>query len=452
MIYKLLNDHIKYHIWLLNNIYINFGEKIVNETDIVNEIDIKYKENFLYRANIPDFIIGNEIYFKNHESNNYKTFISNKIEHFFSNEFEYNIVPACIIWFKLSKLFSTYSLMIMYNRCLDAIQYFPHDICYNNYKYIKETPENKIIENEDTVYSSCLFDIYESLQLNNFLTTYIKKILGMKNYKLLNSELDMLDTYNLNDLKYDNLKYLVFRTGISQWQLVDKSDMIDFSKLFDFTTPPNYKSIKFSLFMAWLIAQKILNKPVIKLNYIENTTLNINKLYNYFIFLINDDTGLFIRLIKWLDELDWDGYEETTVSGGSDTLKLLDSFDVNTIFNESNQLYKAYYDYPTNPKIKIKDVIESEYVIENQIESIESSVYDNLDIEINSDEDNNDNINGESNEKLNNNNNEYNLSGGCDLNIDIIGITELSNDVGKIISTVPICKISNIIQWIISKG
>ena len=172
----------------------------------------------------------------------------------------------------------------------------------------------------------------------------------------------LVASHNINDSKYDNLKYLVFRTGISQWQLCDKSDMIDFSKLFDFITPPNYKSIKFSLYIAWALSQKILNKDIIKLNLIDDTTLNINKLYNYFIYLINDDTGLLNQLIVWLDDLDWDEYEETTISKGTDTLKLLDSFDISTIFDESNQLYKAYYDYPTNPKIKIKDVIECEYI------------------------------------------------------------------------------------------
>ena len=271
--------------------------------------------------------------------------------------------------------------------------------------------------------------------------------------------MNTLDTNDLSNSKYDNLKYLVFRTGISQWQLVDKSNMIDFSKLFDFTNHPDYKSIRFSLYIAWAISQKILNKPVIKLNYIEDTTLNINKLYNYFIFLINDDTGLFIRLIKWLDDLDWNGYEETTVSGGSDTLKLLDSYDINTIFNESNQLHKAYYDYPTNPNIKIKDVIDGEYVLnvenQNKNQSIESSIYDNLDFETNSNEDNNDGLDGELNNKSNKNN-EHNLYGGSDTNLDtnlnVICITELSNEHGKIISTVPICKISNIIQWIIRKG
>ena len=440
-----MDDHNKYHIWLLNNIYLNFGH------NIINEIDIQYEETMIYRESIPDFITGCENHFINHESSNYKNFITNKITHFFSHEYEYDIVPACIIWFRLSKLFSTYSLMIMYNRSLDAIQYFPTIICFNNNKYIEDTPENKIIVNDDEVYSSCLFNVYEHLRLNKFLALYIEKILGLKNYKLLNSELDKLDTNDLSNSKYDNLKYLVLRTGISQWQLLDKTDMIDFSKLFNFDIQPDSNSIKFSLFMAWLIAQKILNKPVIKLNYIKDTSLNINKLYNYFIFLINDDTGLLMRLIKLLDDLDWDGYEETTVSGGSDTLKLLDSFDVNTIFNESNQLYKAYYDYPTNPKIKIKDVIDGEYVYINLIQKIESSVYDNFEIEINSDEDNINDTNIDVNRKSNN---KQNLSGGTNLdaNSDIIGITELPNGQGKIISTVPICKILNIIQWIIRKG
>ena len=452
MIYNLNKKHVEYYTWLLNNIYIDLGKNIID-----NKKNNDFKEDMLYRESIPDFITGFENHFINHESSNYKNFIANKITHFFSHEYEFNIVPACIIWFRLSKLFSTYSLMIMYNRCLDAIEYFPHEICYNNYKYIKDISENKVIVNENEVYSSCLFDVYKHLRLNKFLALYIEKILGLKNYKLLNSELNTLDTNDLSNSKYDNLKYLVFRTGISQWQLSDKSDMIDFSKLFDLHVQPGSNSIRFSLYIAWAISQKILNKPFIKLNYIQDTSLNINKLYNYFIYLINDDTELLNRIIKWLDELDWDGYEETTVSGGSDKLKLLDSYDVNTIFNESNQLHKAYYDYPTNPNIKINDVIDGEYVlnIENQNQSIESSVYDNLDFETNSNEDINDDLDDELNNKSNKNN-EHNLSGGSDTNLDtnlnVIGITKLSNEHGKIISTIPICKISNIIQWIIRKG
>ena len=376
----------------------------------------------------------------------YKNFISSKITHFFSNEFEYNIVPACIIWFRLSKLFTDYSLMIMYNRCLDSIEYFPHNICYNNYKYIKDTPNNKIIVNDDQVYSSCLFDVYEHLKLNKFLASYIEKILGLKNYKLLNSELDMLDTHDLNNSKYDNLKYLVFRTGITQWQYFYESDIIDFSKIFDFNVQPNSNSIRFSLFIAWALAQKILNKPVIKLNYITDTSLNINKLYNYFIYLINDETNLLNTLIKWLDDLDWDDYEETTETRGSDKLKLLDSFDVNTIFNKFNQLHKAYYDYPINPEIKIKDVIDGEYVYINKTQTISSSVYDELDETLedetfeNETFDNNDS----------NTNNKENLTGGTN-SIEIIGIIILPNNLDKIISSVPICKIANIIKWIIKK-
>ena len=170
MIYNLNKKHVEYHTWLLNNIYIDFGKNIID-----NKKNNDFKETMLYREQIPDFITGNENHFINPESTNYKTFISNNITYFFSHEYEFNIVPACIIWFRLSKLFSTYSLIIMYNRCLDAIEYFPHEICYNNYKYIKDISENKVIVNENKVYSSCLFDVYEHLRLNKFLATYIKK-------------------------------------------------------------------------------------------------------------------------------------------------------------------------------------------------------------------------------------------------------------------------------------
>ena len=446
MIYDFMDDHNDYYTWLLENIYLYLGD------NIVNSINMKYSEISIMRSYIPDFIIGNEIFFINHNSTKYKTFVSKKITHFFSNEHEYKIVPICIIWLKLCKLFSSYSLMIMYNRLLDAIKYFPYEICYNNYKYL-EKPKNKILVSENEVFSSCLFDAYENFQLNEFLCLYIKKIFGMKNYKLLNSELDFLDIHNLSKSKFDNLKYLVFRTGLTQWQLRNKTDMLDFSQIINLDIQPNYNSIRFSLFISWALSQKILSKNISQISYIEDTTLNINKLYNYFIYLINDNTGLFTNIIKWIKNFNWDEYDKTISSEGCDNLKLLDSFDVNTIFDLNNCLYKVYYDYPTNPIIKIKDVVGDSYIIEKLTNKIEQNIYDNIDylendlneIEDNLNETENDNIETNSFSQNLSNQKSSNQKGG---NNKILGIYKLENELGKIISTVPICKISNIIQFI----
>jgi hypothetical protein len=438
MIYELMDDHVKYYTWILENTYLHLGK------NIVNNIDIQYDEIFIFRAKIPNFIIGNETLFVNFESNGYKTFISDKIKHFFSNEYEYEyeIVPACIIWFKLCKLFNSYSLMIMYNRTLDAIKYFPYEICYNNYKYIKDTPENKVIKNEEEVFSSCLFDAFESFQLNEFLTTYIEKIFEMKNYKLLNSELNLFDTYDLNLSKYDNLKYLVFRTGITQWQLNDKNDMMDFTQILNLENYPSPDSIRFSVFIAWALCQKKLGININQINYIQDTTLNINKLYNYFIYLINDTTGLLADMVKWIFNFKWDEYK--TASKGCDELNLLNTYDVKTIFNSSNQIYKVYYDYVRNSDIKISDVIDDKYIFQNKTQSIETSIYDDLEeidelnLEVNQDD-----------ELVNNNINTIkrinDQKGGVDNKH--IGIYKLKNGLGKVISIVPIAKIANIIQF-----
>ena len=50
MIYDLMDDHIKYNTWLLENIYFHLGKNIVNNTDL------QYEEILIYRAKIPDFI------------------------------------------------------------------------------------------------------------------------------------------------------------------------------------------------------------------------------------------------------------------------------------------------------------------------------------------------------------------------------------------------------------
>jgi hypothetical protein len=406
----------------------------------------------IYRAKIPDFITGHEIYYTDYKSYEYKNFISQKIAHFFSNEHEYNIIPIPIIWLKLSKLFNSYFLMIIYNRLFDAIRYFPPTVCYNNYKYIKNEPQNQIIVSDKEVYSSCLFDAFENFQINEFLNLYIEKIFHINNYDLLNSELDFLDTHDIAQSKYDNLKYLVFRTGLTQWQLSNKNERKDLTKLFDLNNLPNYQSIRFSIYISWALCQKILLNNIEPINYIDDTTLNINKLYNYFIYLINDTNGLLNKLIKWLNLLDWDKYEKETISKGSDKLNLLDMYNVNTLFNESNQLSKAYYDYPTNPQIKIKDVIDDNYILINLSNIIEQSIYDNVEDHDNTETDmvNNqtetDIVNDQT--EIANNQISNTLKGG---NNNVVGIYKSVNMLTDIISTVPICKIANIIQFVKSK-
>jgi len=93
--------------------------------------------------------------------------------------------------------------------------------------------------------------------------------------------------------------------------------------------------------------------------------------------------------------------------------------------------------------IKIKDVIEDNYILYNITNQIKKSIFDN--IEYLEDKNNNDDKDDYDNQTNNINNNLSNQKGG---NNKIIGIYELENGLGKIISTVPICKIANIIQWI----
>ena len=201
---------------------------------------------------------------------------------------------------------------------------------------------------------------------------------------------------------------------------------------------PALKIIAFT----FVIPYKILSNNIEPINYITDTTLDINKLYNYFIYLINDTTGLLNKLIKWLDELDWDEYEETTITKGSDELRLLDSYDVDTIFDSNSRLHKAYYDYPTNSNIKIKDVINNNYVLIDLSKNIEESIYDDLEV-------NNSILDTNTHTELNdvniNNQSENIQKGGFN---NIIGVHLIENKTTKIISTVPICKIANIIQFI----
>jgi hypothetical protein len=279
------------------------------------------------------------------------------------------------------------------------------------------------------------------------LSNFVEKVFSCDNRELLNSELDYLDSLDINQPQFDNLKYLIIRSNIAQHTLKDENEIIDITDTFDLNNPPNPNSIRYAFYLSHCICEKILNRKVVpKINYIADTKLNINKLYNYFIYLLNND--LISKLIKWLDDLDWDAYETTTRTQGCDDLKLLKSHDVDTIFNETGEIYKTYYDYPTNPNIYIKDSYDDKYFYIEKSRLVENSIYDDLDMNLNDiDENENENEIYETNETKTMPMPMTNIGGTFDsTELNIIGVHELPNNLGLIISTVPICKLANLIQ------
>ena len=158
------------------------------------------------------------------------------------------------------------------------------------------------------------------------------------------------------------------------------------------------------------------------------------------------NNNLIVTLIRWLDNLDWDAYEKTTKTHGNDELKLLKSYNINTIFDETGEIYKTYYDYPTNQNIYIKDSYDNEYFYIEKSHLIENSIYDNFDMNLNDIDDVDDVDDIETNETKDTKIMEK-IGGTFDsLELNITGVHKLPNNLGLIISTVPICKLANRIQ------
>lgn len=398
--YNLPNNHESFFKWLLTTLYVNLCNNIIediNINDLFNSdnspseynfnhiLTNNYDEGFIYRSYTPDFITGNESQLKDYKSIEYKNFMLNKIKHFIGNEYEYKIKPSLIIILQLHSIFpSCYPLMMIYNRALDNVKYASPEKCYYSFEYIKDTPSNKIMMH-DKVLGSAIYEAYNILKIPEFFFTYLLKIFNIKNYALINSEIDYLDTYDLEDQRFNNLKYMIFEGLLYQWLYVDRTLIKDLSKLFDISNIPTFKSARFSIYMAWALSQKILGYEIEKINIIDDTTLNINKLYNYFITLLNDDSDILPKLIQWIKNYDW-SMDSTKHSGGRDEKKLLEEHDINNLFNSEGNIYKTYYDYISSPEsnIKIKDAIDDEYIYEINSNNITNK------IEIEYDNDNND--------------------------------------------------------------
>jgi hypothetical protein len=287
--------------FILENIYLDLCFKIARNEDL----DLDYDENYIYLSTIPDFIIGNEKKFINHKSEEYKTFINTKIKHYLDNKNEYNHKPSIIVLLKLIDLFDKEQdddeLIILYNRVLNMINYMHSDDLFINEEYVKHNNSYKIITHR-AVKESTIIQVYDNLPLLEDFNKFVKKIFQQKkdNYDLLLSELNYMDTLDLNDNKYNNLKFNIFLAALYQY-IVVKPEPLDLIHFFNKDTVQNVNSIKFSVFMAWYIYQKIKNnyKGVVE---IHNFDLNINKFYGYLIAL---DSEILKKMLNYITNSDY---------------------------------------------------------------------------------------------------------------------------------------------------
>lgn len=423
------DDTIDYKI--LIDIYLLLGQNLLSDSNHKFNYDTRY----IFRSHIPDFITNNENKFVNENSEEYLQFIKLKIEEYVKNQDKFFSKPSFHIIFKLHQLFpKSYSTLIMYNQMYNSIETLSIDSIFMRFKNIIIDNKMKILKS-DTVLDSCLFHAYNIIGIPEYLNYYIEKVFICREYKLLSSELDFLDSYDISDLKYNNLKWLIFKCALEEAISNSKYGPLELDKIIDVTQIPPINSSKFSIFMSWYLLQKLNNKsvPIIDIPN-ENINLNINKVYKYF---INLDTQTIKKIIKWV------------ITNGikcDPKLDLLNRYSIDTIFNSEGQIYKTETDYidNTNYKIKIEDD-EYRLILKSRIISSDN-YFDNFNFE---------DYKTESDEEteLNDNKTKNNKSsktahiGGFNKVDGFYKFKLKNNEIINIISPLPFCKMFYFIRY-----
>jgi hypothetical protein len=271
---------------------------------------------------------------------------------------KYTHKPAIIILLKIINIFDEEQdddeLIILYNRMLSMINYLHPEYLFINEEYLLDIDKTfKLISNK-TVNQSSIIQVYDNLPILEDFHKFVKKIFQQdkKNYDLLLNEFNMMDTYDLNHQKFNNLKFNVFLASLEQFFLI-KPEPLDLKYFFDLNNLPNYKSIKFSVFMAWYIYNKVVNNQKFKLNIISDFSLNIDKFYNYFIILNNKQLKIIVDYVL------------------KSEVKILNKnkYDIDELFNENNQFILNDNDlsfdfiHEKNLKNKIKSPILKEQLV-----------------------------------------------------------------------------------------
>jgi hypothetical protein len=271
--------------FILENIYLDLCYKIVNN------YELDYDNNYIYLSTIPDFIEGNDEHFINHTSDKYKSFINEKIEHYINNKNLYNHKPAIIVLLKIIDIFDKEQiddhLIILYNRLLHMINYMTPSALFINEQYRKKDNWYRCITHRN-IKESSIIQVYENLPLLQDFNNFLRKIFrqDVNDYDLLLSELEYIDNnYDLSSDKYNNLKYNIFLVIFDN--LNAESEL---SNKLEYFYSKDEKSIRFSIYMALCIYNKIYNnyEDSININCIDIKS-DINRFYQYLICSNNSD-------------------------------------------------------------------------------------------------------------------------------------------------------------------
>lgn len=341
--------------FIFKNIYLDLCQK-----DITDE-ELEYNSNFLYLSVIPDFIQNNEEKFINHKSNEYINYIQTCMDDFYYNKKSFILKPSILILIKLTTLFENEfddcNLDFIFTKIVKYISYFTSNLLFINSTNLLGMDE---VTEYNYVLQSCIMQFYESLGcvedlgctegFYNFCDKifYIKK----SNYHLLSSELDFIDkNYNLNSQQYNNLKFNLFLGVLSQLALVDKDNRFEPLEFINPNNPPSPNSIRFVIFLAWYIYQKVAKKSSQYYNLFDEVDMDININKFYIVFFIVDD-NVFEKIFNIID------------SKQTNNLVMKNKYDINDIFDSANNFITNKLDYEIHPIIDkniIKNNHESEF-------------------------------------------------------------------------------------------
>lgn len=341
------NNNVDYFI--LESIYLSLCQNMYTDEPL------KYNSNYLFLSCIPDFIENNETHFINHKKKKYVNFIKNKIDEYITCKKIYALKPSILILIKIvllfEKEFDDYNYHILSNQILNYIQYLKSAnlLIYSN---------NIIIDNKldaidyDYVLDSSIMQFYDKLINREGFYNYCNKLFYIKKsyYHLLASEFDYIDNnFNLQSQKYNNLKFMLFLASINQYAVMYEENRFNHLYFFDTSNPPNPNSIKFVIFMSWLIYQKTLNKPVnIPDNYFINIdlNLNINKFFNLFLIIPNE---IFNKVFNFV------------CNTSNIEFKFSDKYNIDEIFDTDNNFISNKLDY----EINLDNLTNYDYITQN---------------------------------------------------------------------------------------
>jgi len=345
----IVNDDFNRSKFILESIYLMLCQNIYTDEPL------KYNSNYLFLSCIPDFIENNEMYFINHKKKKYINFIKNKIEEYKTCRKKYTLKPSILILIKIvllfEKEFDDYNYHILSNQILNYIQYQHSNLLLLN-------SENIIIDDKldaidyDYVLDSSIMQFYDKLINREGFYNYCNKLFYIKKtyYHLLASEFDYIDNnFNLQSQKYNNLKFMLFLASINQYAVMYEENRFNHLYFFDTSNPPNPNSIRFVIFMSWVIYQKTLNKPVnIPNNYFIDIdlNLNINKFFNLFLIIPNEIFNKVFNLTSNTSNIEF---------------KFSDKYNIDEIFDTDNNFISNKLDY----EIDLDNLTNNDYTTQN---------------------------------------------------------------------------------------